>query len=348
MMNDAILFACVGALGCCIGAAAAAEARTASETIQADGHALLDRSGAPAAFMAEGVDMTRGVAVTKGATATRLAPHALLAPRYLVPDQYYVEPGREVHVRLVQVAAPGGDMVRAWEEHPAQWFFVRTGASQDNFDDVPLAGGRREPGPDGRAQEAPPASVRILIACTAMIGVDLRDTIVEASRQSLLAFAGDAADGGRASIRDLALLAHPDGTAVIRLRRVESAGAVLRSGQRGHDLARPVATAKTGQNVEIRLLMDPVAALVGGDIPVRAYVLGGGHEGRVFATAMRSGRVQEFATDERGIGAFALDEPGPWRLELHHLAPAENDIEADWILYTATMTFEARNEGADR
>jgi hypothetical protein len=244
-----------------------------------------------------------------------------LAVRCLAPESYQVQPGADLRVQLVQVG-DGQALAAPWAEHPVRWMFVRTGGTQDNFDEVPRGGPA-----DGDA-----ALVRVPLAGVAVIGVDLRERALDVPRAQLEDFVAKHAsrDGAAAGGAE----------ELVRVRRVESAAALVRAGEVGQEQARSAATGKTGLAAEIRLLMDPVTTAVGGDIAVRIYTRGAGlGNGRVFATALESGRVQEFRVDERGIGFFTLAEKGQWRIEMHHLAAPEGEDEAQWVLYSGTVVF---------
>ena len=98
--------------------------------------------------------------------------------------------------------------------------------------------------------------------------------------------------------------------------------------------------------VEIRALMDPTAVMLPSDIAVRVYVRGDGAPGvTVIATHEPSGASRSSAADARGIANVRLDRPGAWRVEFHSLEPAEDD-DADWVLHSGTLTFDAGAGGA--
>lgn len=274
--------------------------------------------------------------------AARSGVEGSFAARFVEVVEARPEAGREIHVRLVEAraAAEGalperGEAV-SWEARPAKWFFVRTGGTQDNFDEAPrgAAGG-------GDAGEAHVARVVVPLAGIAVIGADLREEVVSVDAAELAAFCEahtTVAEGAQGALKAA--------VGVQRVQRIESATTLVRIGERGREQARSAAVGKTAQAVEIRPLMDPLTMRVGGDIAVRVYVGGGGHRGaRVFASSLGSGRVQEFTADRSGIGHFAMHEGGAWRIETHHLARGNvDDGEAPWVLYTATLTFRAGDD----
>jgi hypothetical protein len=255
--------------------------------------------------------------------ADPLALHVLEAPAR-------VEAAEAVEVQLVRVDGVARTEV-AWADRPARWFFVRTGGTQENHDSAPVAAAG-----DGPAR----AQVQIPIRGVAMVGADLEERIVSVPASALVALARDKA-GITGPLTPLEAL----GDAVVRVRMVESAATLSRAGAPGQEQAMSPAIRKSAQAVEIRPLLDPLSSAIGGDIFVRVYIRGGGlGGGRIAATALRSGAVQRVVLDGHGIGHFAFDEHGPWRLTVRHLTPSTppstpDDGESDWTLYSGSLTF---------
>lgn len=239
---------------------------------------------------------------------------------FLAPESYGPEADGSVEVaferRGVDTAAA------AWPEG-VEWVFVRGGGTQENR--WALEAGARE----GSAE------LPLARAAVTMIGVDLAARVEEIGGKELRAFVE--ARGDEASRAAAAGLA---GEGAVRVRRVESAKAIVRA--RGAPAgASSTAVDKSGQRVEIRMLSDPTAAEVGSDVPVRAYVQGDKlASSRVVATHVASGRTAEVVTDEGGIGWWRVSEAGAWRLEMHHLRRVEGEAEAAWELHSATVVFE--------
>ena len=142
----------------------------------------------------------------------------------------------------------------------------------------------------------------------------------------------------------------PQGDADIRVRRVEAAKVLVLPAPGAVRHPSTVATAKRGERAEIRPLMDPttLAPEPGGILPVRVYAEGDAVPGAlVIATHLPTGTQHRVNADNKGIAILPLDAAGAWRLEFHTLSPApRDDPDADWVAYSATLTFE--NDGGAR
>jgi len=135
-------------------------------------------------------------------------------------------------------------------------------------------------------------------------------------------------------------------TGKVRVKKVQSCKALVRVGDDSRDSA--AALAETAQGAEIAVRMDPTRTLVGSDIAFEVAV--GGEEieeVRVFATALTTGKTQEVEADEDRRAAFRITAAGPWRVEYHRLTKAAPGGDADWVLTSATLTFDvpAAKEG---
>jgi len=258
---------------------------------------------------------------------------ALAAPptaSFLTPSDFTPQLGAAVDLRFRTGTA--GD---AWPAGQVQWLFVRGGATQENRHDVRP----EQPKSDFVALEIKHAGVTL-------VGVDLQPTILELTGVELRSFlVANAADA--AVLRKARALA-PQGKH--RVRHVASAKTLMRALPR-EGLAQPsaIATSKTGQAVEMRLLVDPTLTPIGGDVPLRVYVNGEKKTGvKVRATCVATGKAQTFITDSVGSGHFCLNAAGQWRVEVHHARPLEGDDSADWVIHTATLTFKTTRKGAER
>ncbi len=128
-----------------------------------------------------------------------------------------------------------------------------------------------------------------------------------------------------AAERDKILKEFPEGKPA-RVRTIHSAKTLVRV--LPPDPAAPIPPdaqttgSKSGQINEIRLLLDPIESMVGGDITVRLHADSDkAANARAVATNLESGKAQEFIANSSGIGLFHLNEPGRWRLTYAHRAP---------------------------
>ncbi len=243
--------------------------------------------------------------------------------RWIEPSAYRAAVGEDVLLH-VQTRSPQGAASAAWPGDSVRWFFVRAQGTQDNRDAAAPAGGDtglrlklEQPGVTLVGLDLRPFDLRLTAA-------ELREAVTRlraAERpDELLARAGD----------------HPQ-----RVSHIACMKTLLRSADRRG--MSQVATSKTGQRAEIRLLIDATAIEVGSDLPVRLYA-GDGKAADAVATAIHdaSGTREEFSVDREGIGHFALTHSGAWRIEFHDLQPAAQPAADEWTLYSATLTFEAR------
>jgi uncharacterized GH25 family protein len=101
-----------------------------------------------------------------------------------------------------------------------------------------------------------------------------------------------------------------------------------------------IATSKSGLAAEIRPQFDPTAAPVGSDLPLTVYVDGDKCPGaKIQATSLSTGQTTTMTASPSGSAHFAVTDTGVWRVEFHHLqAPPSGG--AEWVLYSATLTFE--------
>lgn len=208
-----------------------------------------------------------------------------------------------------------------------RWLFVRTSGTQKNFEPAEIA---RAVGAGG-AIVAATGPERVSV-----VGIDLKPVVVPVSGRELKSFLNTRTalgleTGGTRGI---------NANRTYRVRRIESATTLVRVP--GSDAApSAVAQGKTGQAVEIRPLADPTSIRVGGDLPIRVYIGGAKRAGaRVLATEMIVGTTHEVLTDAAGTAAFTITSAGPWRIEFHHAEPLARDSGADWVIYSATLTFE--------
>jgi hypothetical protein len=242
---------------------------------------------------------------TKFVLAAPPAP-AAGRPVELHPSARRLHVRQSVSLSLEQRGLASG----AWPENP-RWFFVRLAGTQDN-----------RSADEGAAPQAGLPTVTPAVPGVAMIGLDLQETI-EAWTAGQFAPAS----------------AYPGGVARVRVLR--SATALLRvQNAEGSPVHDTTATSKSGQNVEIRPLMDPTTMLPGSDLPVRVYVQGVAAPYASVAAAHRlSGLRFEVNADAKGIAILPVTEAGDWTIHTRWISPPGPEQD-HWAVSLATLTFE--------
>ncbi len=249
---------------------------------------------------------------------------------FLTPARHTAAPAERVQLRvatgLATDAQPG-----PWPGSDVAWLFVRDGPTQEN---------RHEVHPDTADGDA--IAVELTHPGVALIGVERRPAVLAMTGAELQSFsernAGPvAAEKTRALTADRAL----------RVRHLASAKTLIRVQAGGESLTSAIATSKTGQSADIRPHFDPTAAQVGSDLPLTIYVEGDKQAGvKVQATNATTGKTESFTTDGGGSGHFRISDAGVWRVEFHRVSPLRDEPEADWAIYSATLTFEVTAKGA--
>lgn len=245
---------------------------------------------------------------------------------FLTPNRFVVTQGEAVAVRLAVGDAPTARPA-AWPTEGVAWLFVRGGPTQTNRHDV-----RADRPQDGAV------AVKIEHPGVTLIGADQRPVVLNLVGEEWRAFLRTHV----AELSGAAAARLPDGPQTVRVRQVGSTKTLVRAARAdGQVNSSPIATSKSGQAVEIRPLFDPTAIRLGSDLPMRLYVDGGncvGAHGR--ATHVPTGRSATFVADAVGSAFFRVTDSGLWRVEFHHAVPLAGDADADWALYSATLTFE--------
>lgn len=241
---------------------------------------------------------------------------------FLTPSKYTASIGEAVNVRF-DVGAAKDAQPGSWPVG-VRWLFVRGGPAQENRHDVRPA----------RAADNF-TTVTIEHPGVTLVGTDQVPTVAEAPAAEWRAFlALNAADPAQA----------PSGLTdrPVRVRQVISTKTLIRmAADGGRVTPSAIATSKSGQVVEIRVHFDPTAALPGSDIPLTFYVDGDKRsDAKVRATNVTTGKSEEFVSDGGGSGHFRVTDAGVWRVEGHYVQALDNDPSADWVVYTATLTFE--------
>ncbi len=257
-----------------------------------------------------------------GATAQDVA--------YLSPSEYAAAPGAKVALHVE--CAAGAEPVRvAWPNDRADWMFISADGDQENRHGVKADG----PGGDSVSVTAPQGGAEV-------VGLDLKAAIVPVDAAGFAEFRAKfvaAAKAGATGAPNAAPSAAKAGT--LRVRRYESLNTIVRVSADGQE-AKPsqIVTAKTGQKASIRPVMDPTGLRAGSDVPFRVYndgrAVGGG---KLTATNATTGQTQTVMGDSAGICQVHIEATGVWRLQFHQAVPSP-DADADWNLYSATLTFE--------
>lgn len=248
-------------------------------------------------------------------------------PRFLVPATHQAAVGQSVALRVQAPRADGALAAGAWPGAEVKWCFVRVAGTQQNFDTLAADA----PGGDA-------VGLAVERAGVTMIGLDLRprvETLTGAEFEAFIAakVAAEALPAGRAKAA---------ADAQVRVRRIESMKSLMRvRNERGEAPPAQVAQSKAGQAAELRLMLDPTVGRVGSDVAVRAYVAGDKRPAaRVIVQREGDAKAVEFVTDPTGSGHFRVTEAGRWRVEFSHVEALKDDPEAEWAIYTATLTFE--------
>ncbi|MCC7387873.1 MAG: hypothetical protein IT431_03805 [Phycisphaerales bacterium] len=245
--------------------------------------------------------------------------------RFLEPDSATVGLGDRVGISVFE-----GGAARAWPAERVAHFLARTAWTQDNRDTLEALPALGKAGVPGAVWTADRPGVLLL-------GLDLKPGLETVGVEAFGRFLARALPAERRGAITPAL---PEGGEV-SVRRVESAKALVRVSAEG---AEPVsiATSKTGQAVEIRPLLDPTMLTPGGDLPLKIYgAIPGPAGGVVTATNTTTGESFPVALTEDATANLTIPSAGRWRVEFHAVAPDETG-EADWLVHTATLTFEVR------
>lgn len=253
---------------------------------------------------------------------------------YLVPDAFRAGSGEQVKLH-VESGTPLSAQIQRWPHEKLRWFFVLGDGTRHNRDTIkPIDAEGRE------------VAVTLAQPGATVVGFDAKPVVTPFAAADLHAFLS-------ANVADSVHRVDPRRGAreqELRVRRIESATTMVRvPAADGRELPSGTAMTKTGQAVEIRPLFDPTMLRVGSDFPVRVYVGGSKRpNAKVLATSVTGGQTVAATADATGSTHFRIDHPGVWRVEFHHAEPLENDADADWVVYSATLTFKVAAEGAEK
>lgn len=274
------------------------------------------------------IRLTRLVSLLAAAAPALAAPPAA---SFLTPSQYTVQPGAAPTLRFDTGAAKTAQPA-AWPTGEVGWLFIRGGKTQENQHDV-----------RSRTSRDNFIPLEIRHAGVTLVGADLRPAEFATTGAELRTFVEQNIAASPATEKAQTLPADQ----TLRVRQFASAKTLIRAPDpSGKLLPSAIATSKTGQAVEIRPNFDPTAATVGGDLPLSVYVGGDKLAGaKVQATNVSTGQTASYIADNGGTGHFRITDPGVWRVEFHHAIPIQNDPAADWVIYSATLTFEVSAKG---
>ncbi|MBS1724534.1 MAG: hypothetical protein JSS66_16450 [Armatimonadetes bacterium] len=230
---------------------------------------------------------------------------------FLQPDQFFLK-GRTALVDLRRSSAPSL-VPEEWSDAPVKWSFLRTGEVQENRDDI-----GEWLRPDGRLELKIPASGPI------MFGIDFLPRIESVNSTDLRK-----------------LTKAPVGAGTVKIRHYRTAVTILRT-QWGPGVDSPgsaVATSETSLTSAVHLMMDPSSLMLGGDIAFEVVMRGLEIEDATVKINHRSSG-ETLVRDDAERYRFTPDKPGVWDMEVQFVRPLKDDPEAQFELYSTTMTFE--------
>ena len=253
-------------------------------------------------------------------------PLAAQSVVFLHPDRPRCQAGQTLSFRAHNRTE--GAERRAWPG--ATWCFVRGAGFQENLHDLASA-----------PEEGGAVALALEHAGVNLVGVELPARMEDVPAPRFSRFLRE-----RVGLEDET----PGDQDSVRVRRVESLKALVTVVGEGPVAGHSsMALSKTGQAVEIRLLADPTTVTVGADVPVRTYVEGAScASALVRARSLDHGVEVSFRTDPSGIGCFRLSRSGRWRVEFHQAVRLAEDAGADWLVRSATLTFDAPGREEDR
>lgn len=275
--------------------------------------------------------MTPSFAASLGRYAAAIAAGVSVAAvegsaTFLLPDRFSVPAADPIPLRIETAIDGAAPTVQPWPGDSVRRLFLRIGGTQDNM--------HRAVPPQGRKTfDLVPSHAGI-----AMIGLDLKESVVPMSGRDFLV-AAPADDCAPAARTDREAL-RPE--AAVRVRKVDSAKTIVRVG----DASDPAydnsaAVSKGGTNAEIRPMFDPTKARPGSDLLLRTFCSGSARSGvRVTAVHAGSGESQKVSTNSEGLAYIHIAAAGVYRVSFVRAEQADQVPDADWVLYTATLTFE--------
>lgn len=296
------------------------------------------RSSRPAPFFRRLKLARRARTLGLWMTLTPAAGHAASNPLDRVAiqtDAPTARAGQPVDLRIVNIDAAAAPQASeaSWEALRPTRLFARNEGSQENRDAVtPVAG------------SASLTRVTLSESGAALIGVEFAprievvavDVLRQATNQRLAESQRKALDA-----------ATPAGN--VRVRLVQSAATLARvvGDSSGRPRASPTAVSKSGLRVEIRPLMDPSLIEAGTDLAIRLYVDGDKRaDATVVAVHVASGARQVITPNSTAIANISIAQAGRWRLEMSAFDRGQAGGDADWTLFSSTLTFDVSDAEA--
>lgn len=258
---------------------------------------------------------------------------ASLAPRALAPSPMRVAANETIELRIVAPGAPA-DRAQRWPEDEIAWFFHRADGKQANRDTLAPT----TPGGDRAALTPADAGV-------SMIGLQFKPQAVTLNEKQL--------DELRQRLEhksDDKNAAPPAAAKGVRVRHQSCAAALIHvsSANASADEPSAIATSKSGLKAEIRPMLDPTRCKVGDELPVRVYADGDRAAGARVRAISPDGKEASSVTNPAGFATIAIAAAGTWRIEIQQLVPARDDPDAEWVLYSGSLTFEAADAVAPK
>jgi len=262
------------------------------------------------------------------------AAPALAGPTaFLTPVRHSIAKGDALTLRLDRGESAAAAKAVPWSADTLQWVLVRGPRMQRNFDTL-------TPTKAGDETVTVPTTEEGLT----LIAADLK-RVTETWRMADLRPLLAQKVYGERPLPDALKGLRDDAT--VPVERGESSKTLVRVGDAAAQAPSAAAIGKTGQQVEIRLIVDPTQAEVGSDVPMLTYVDGVKGVGvQMIATHVDSGAAQTFIAED-GSGHFRVTAAGRWRVEFHALG-APRAAGEPWRLYTATLSFEVQPRGETR
>jgi hypothetical protein len=258
---------------------------------------------------------------------------ASLSPRSLVASRMRVDANETVELRMATSGA-AADRAARWPDDEIAWFFHRADGKQTNRDTLAPA----TPGSDR-------APLTLTDAGVSMIGLQLRPQVVTVNEKQMdelrQRFDQKSADKNApvpAGAKGARVRHHSCATVLIH---VDSADATS-------DESSAVATSKSGQKAEIRAMLDPTRRKTGDELPLRVYADGDKAAGARVRAISPGGKEVSSVTNPTGFVTIAITEAGTWRVEVQQLVPARDDPDAEWVLYSGSLTFETADAASPK
>jgi len=232
---------------------------------------------------------------------------------FLTPERFLTA-SRETRVRLSE-AKSASPATQDWAKFSANWVFVKTGLVQENRD-----GFEEWLQNDGTLKLPIPAPGPVVI------GIDFSPQIETVASASLARLVTAPLKSGVGS--------------TVKIRHHRSALTIFQTdwpGEQSPDSG--VATAKTSLSSSIHPLMDPTRFRIGSDLALELVVRGEeAQDAQVHAANLTTGKTWAVKA-QGGLCKFTPDAPGTYEFKFQLARPLVNDPEADFDLFSATLTF---------